>query len=92
MYKYILSYDLNGRVPTHAQIDEQIRSIATEYARILETVWYIRTNLTLEQVYANANAILSANDRLIVVDARRAIYRNLLVDTASLQRSWAKAA
>lgn len=89
---YILSYDLNGRTPTHAQMDAHIRAFAAEYGRILETVWYIRSSATLEQVYEYMNRLLSLNDRIIVIEARNAWVRNLLIQIPSLQEAWAKAA
>jgi hypothetical protein len=92
MTNYILSYDLNGSVPTHRQMDERIRSTCFQYGRILETVWYIRSAWTLEQMYQHINAILSPNDRVAIVEAEDMCFRNLLVSVASLQGAWSQAA
>lgn len=89
---YIISYDLNGPVPTHAQMDKHIGDLATEYGRILETVWYIRSSLPMSQLAERINAKLSLNDRLMVVEAKDAWVRNLLVPTPNLRQAWAKAA
>lgn len=89
---YIVSYDLNGRVPSHAEMDRHIRAFAAEYGRILETVWYVRSSATLQQVYTYLNQKLSLNDRIIVIEARNAWVRNLLVQTSSLQEAWLRAA
>lgn len=89
---YIVSYDLNGPVPTHAQMDAHIAKFAVEYGRILETVWYVRSGLSCEAVYNYMNSILSPNDRIIVVDAKDMWMRNLLLDIPSIQQAWAKAA
>ena len=91
-YNYIVSYDLNGSVPTHAAMDKHIAAFSTMYGRILETVWYVQTSLPLEATYNYLNRILSENDRIIVVEANDAYVRNLLIQTPSLQQAWAKAA
>ena len=88
MTNYILSYDLNGSVPTHRQMDEHIHSACFQYGRILETVWYIRSDWTLEQLYRHINAILSPNDRVAIVEAKDMWFRNLLVSIESLQGAW----
>ena len=89
MANYIVSYDLNGSTPTHAQMDAHIAKQATwSRGRILETVWYIGTSDCQTAVYDHINAILSSNDRLIVVTASSARFRNLLITDASLLASW----
>ena len=90
MANYIVSYDLNGSHPTHAEMDKHIETAGWARARILETVWYIGTQASLRQVYDHINSILSKNDQLIVVDAREAIFRNLLVSNESLAAAWEK--
>jgi hypothetical protein len=89
---FILTYDLNGPRPSHAEMDRHIAAFAAEYGRILETVWYIRSSATLQQVYDYMNSKLSLNDRIMVIEARNAHVRNLLVPTENLQEAWAKAA
>ncbi|MGE0665753.1 MAG: hypothetical protein AB7O49_04255 [Sphingomonadales bacterium] len=88
MANYVVSYDLNGKNPTHAEMDAHIKRAGWAYGRILETVWYIGTTATTKQVYEHINAILSTNDRVIVVKATDAWFRNLLVSDDSLQKAW----
>jgi hypothetical protein len=92
MKRYFVSYDLNGRTPTHAEMDKHIGRVATEYARVLETVWYVTSPFTLKQLYERLDHNLSANDRILVIEAENAYFRNLLVPSKALQDSWAKAA
>ena len=89
MANYIVSYDLNGSTPTHKQMDDHIaKKPGWARGRVLETVWYIGTTDTKATVYNHFNAILSANDRLLVVVASDATWRNLLLTDESLQKAW----
>lgn len=88
MANYVVSYDLNGKIPTHEQMDKHIAASGWDRGRILETVWYIGTSATIEEVYAYFNAILSPNDRIIVVRGAQAHFRNLLINNSSLQEAW----
>lgn len=88
MANYIISYDLNGRTPTHAQMDAHLNSGGYTRARILETVWYVKAPHDLNTVFSYINRILSDNDRLLVVQAMNAQVRNLLVDLDSLRKAW----
>ena len=89
MANYIVSYDLNGSTPTHKQMDAHVaKKAGWTRGRVLETVWYIGTRDSQSDVYSHFNAILSSNDRLLVVTATSASWRNLLIDTSSLQKAW----
>jgi hypothetical protein len=89
MANYIVSYDLNGSTPTHAQMDKHVATkTGWTRGRVLETVWYIGTSDTLSDVYKHFNAVLSANDRLLVVKASAANWRNLLLTDDSLKKAW----
>ncbi len=93
MANYIVSYDLNGPVPTHAQIDKHMRSSgAAKVGRVLETVWYLTTPSDLDAVFAYVNRILGINDRVLVVEASNMKMRNLLASNAAIQAAWAEAA
>lgn len=88
MKNLIVSYDLNGNVPTHAEMDKHIKAGCFQYARILETVWFVKTNYTAREMFEYMNSILSANDRLIVVEASDGIWRNLLINAQALEGAW----
>ena len=93
MSNYVITYDLNGSTPTHAQMDAHIRNSGAEKTgRILETVWYIKTPSSMQAVYKYVNRILSTNDRVIVVEASDMMMRNLLVQHSAIQNVWAEAA
>ncbi|MDP9422619.1 MAG: hypothetical protein M3Q19_07285 [Pseudomonadota bacterium] len=90
MPNYFVSYDLNGKTPTHAQMDKHLEKAGYGRGRILETVWYVKANANLDAVYNYVNSILSVNDRLIVIEAHNAITRNLLISNELLAGAWNK--
>lgn len=88
MPNYFVSYDLNGQTPTHTQMDAHLKKIGECVHRILETVWYINSSSTEEEIFKYANSILSANDGLVVVTASGCRWRDLLVSDQALQACW----
>lgn len=88
MTNYIVSYDLNGPRPSHAEMDEHLQSLGAVVGRILETVWYVGYSGSLSDLYDHVQAILSSNDLLVVIEARESIWNKLLVSSESLQAAW----
>ncbi len=88
MANYFVSYDLNGRNPTHAEMDKHLKKLGKCVLRVLETVWYVRSQKSAEQLYNYVNSILSSNDRVLVIDARNCHWRNLLVSDQAIQNCW----
>lgn len=89
MANYIVSYDLNGSKPTHAEMDKHMEEAGWSRGRILETVWWVGTSSTLADVRKHVKAILSDNDQFIVVLAEEASWHNLLISDDSLKDAWA---
>ncbi len=89
MANFIVSYDLNGPTPSHHEMDEHLRLASWKYGRLLETVWYVRsdhhTHVSLRDYVAS---ILGTEDQLLVVECRSAAWQNLLVRDASLKEAW----
>jgi len=85
---YIVSYDLNGPRPTHAELDAHIHKASGHYGRVLETVWYVGTDWSLVELHDHLKSILRPEDRLLVVQASDATWYNLLVRTDSLRGAW----
>ncbi len=90
MANYIVSYDLNGSTPTHKQMDDHLATLGVSRGRILETVWYVAYSGSTDQLFEHVNKILSGNDRLIVIAANNAVFRNLLIKNQSLSEAWMK--
>lgn len=79
MPHFLISYDLNGPLPTHKQVDEHLSKVSVQQGRVLETVWYARCGGTAAQLRDYLDRILTKNDQVIVVEISIAAWRNLLV-------------
>jgi hypothetical protein len=88
MANYIVSYDLNGPNPSHKQMDDHLAKIGAARARILETVWYVGSTLSRDDLMNHVRSILSLNDQVIVVEALEATFRKLLVTDDSFKNAW----
>lgn len=88
MANFIVTYDLNGPTPTHAQMDAHLSKLSGRHGRVLETVWYVGCWQTEGQLRDHVQSILSQNDQLLVVRATEAAWFQLLVTNASLVEAW----
>jgi hypothetical protein len=88
MANFVLTYDLNGSVPSHSWVDTVLQRIGATRARILETVWYVGWPGGPDDLFNAVNSMLSLDDRLIVVEANEAVFRNLLVDDQGISAAW----
>lgn len=88
MKNFIVSYDLNGHTPTHAQMDKHIKAGCYQYGRILETVWFIQYKGTAEDLFNYLWRIMSPNDRLMVVEGKQAVFANLLIKDNAVVTAW----
>lgn len=90
MANYFASYDLNGQKPTHKEMDDHLKKLGSCVHRVLETVWYIKTDKTKSDLYKYMNSILSNNDRVLIIVASDCTWRNLLVSDQTLKNCWNK--
>jgi hypothetical protein len=90
MANYIFSYDLNGKQPTHGEMDKHIKESPYATGRLLETVWYVGASASAEAVTGYLTSILSTNDRYILVTATDMTFQKLLVKEDSLLTAWTK--
>lgn len=88
MANFFVSYDLNGKTPTHAEMDAHLKKIGKCVHRVLETVWYVHSNHTQKSLYDYVNGILSNNDGVIIIEANDCYFRNLLVTKEAIQNCW----
>ena len=90
MANFIVSYDLNGPIPSHRQVDDVLRGLGA--SRVLETVWWIGYAGTAAALRDRLKTTLRSEDRLLVIEAKSAAWNNLLVNGDSLIRAWNNAA
>lgn len=88
MTNFIVSYDLNGDVPSHTQVDEALANLGAARGRILETVWYVGYSGSLETLFNAVDGLMTKNDQVAVIEASNMMYRNLLVTDNSIQANW----
>jgi len=87
MSVYLVSYDLNGKTPSHKQMDEHMASLGWRAGRALETVWIVATPDSLETVYDKVTSILSGNDTVFVGHLQSAKFDNLLISESGLRKA-----
>jgi hypothetical protein len=92
MANYIVTYDLNGPFPTHRQMDEHLSRLTTARGRILETVWWVKSPGTAEQLRDQVATILGKEDLLLVVQAASAAWTKLLVPDVNFKQAFERAA
>jgi hypothetical protein len=88
MSNFIVSYDLNGPRPSHAEMDRHLEKLGVARGRILETVWYVGYSGTQKQLRDHIQTILGKEDLLIVVHANSAAWTKLLVSDEALTSAW----
>lgn len=66
MNKYIVSYDLI-KVRDYKDVHEKLKSFGG-WARPLESVWVIKSSLTISEVRDEMQKVLDSDDKLIVME------------------------
>ena len=91
MANFIVSYDLNGPVPSHAQMDEHLTRLPNATTgRILESVWYVGYPGSAEDLFKYVQQILQKSDRLAVVAGVGMMWQSLLVTDQAMKAAWEK--
>jgi len=78
MSTILVSYDLNKPGKDYPKLWEHLRSY-NAYAKPLESVWLVKTNLTALQVCDAAKKYVDQNDKIFTIDvtSRNAAWINL---------------
>ena len=85
MANYIVSFEFSGPRLTDQDMDQHMGKAGWVRRKILESAWYVSADESTSDVFNRLQKTLSPNDRLIVVNAAEALWRNLLIPDASLQ-------
>jgi len=78
MNTYLISYDLIRPGKDYPNLISHLKSYG-KWARPLESVWFVKSALTAEQIRNAARAHMDANDKMLVIDVtkRAAAWVNL---------------
>ncbi|WP_168798042.1 hypothetical protein [Pacificoceanicola onchidii] len=87
MASYLISYDLNGPVPSHKQMDDLIRKISARAGRVLETVWWVEFHGSAAQLRDRLLSTLRSEDRLFVCACKEAAWFNTLLNNVALKEA-----
>ncbi|MCB1443051.1 MAG: hypothetical protein KDJ72_08510 [Methyloceanibacter sp.] len=87
MSDFVITYDLNNPGQNYAAVEKAIKACG-EAGRVLETVWYLSSAMTGDQVLAKVWAAMDGTDRLLVVDARAAWGQNIGDRWNIIDRCW----
>jgi len=88
MANFIVSYDLNGPKPSHAEMDKHLEKIGAQRGRILETVWYVGATTDCVRLMNHIQQILGKEDLLFVCEADAAAWTKTLVCDSSLEKAF----
>lgn len=66
----LIAYELNAQSQTRPQLTEAIMALGEAWARPLETVWMLRTNLAAEAIEARLAPLLDEHDGLMIQETR----------------------
>jgi len=66
----LIAYDLSHTTAQRSQIAELLMAIGEAWARPLDTVWMVRTSLSVEAVEARLAPLLGADEGLMVQETR----------------------
>ena len=92
MANMLVTYDLNGRYPSHRQMDDLIPKLGVASGRLLETVWWLDYPGTAAALRDRLQTILGSEDLLLVVECKSAAWTKLLVNNESFKSAFNKAA
>lgn len=66
----LIAYDLSNATACRTQIAELLMTVGEAWARPLDTVWMVRTSLSVEALETRLAPLLGSDDGLMVQDAR----------------------
>ena len=92
MANFIITYDLNGPIPSHKQMDDHLAQLTAKRGRVLETVWWVSYPGTAAQLRDQVKTILGREDLLLVIEASSAAWTKTLINSDSLIAAWNEAA
>ncbi len=87
MSNYVVTYDLYNPGQNYAAVEKAVQACG-KAGKILQTVWYLSSSMTGEQIRSKVWAAMDANDRLLVVEAKMAWGQNIGENWNVIERHW----
>lgn len=85
MANYVIAFDTAAHA---AAAEKRIQSLEPGKARkLLDSVWFLHSAKSGEQIYEHVNSALGEGDRLIVIESAAATYRDLLTPALELGKA-----
>jgi hypothetical protein len=83
-----ISYDLKSPGQDYSKIISEIKTMGS-WAKVLESLWFVSTNLSTSDVVSKLKTKIDYNDSIIVIDAKNnnASWNNLNNETANFIKS-----
>lgn len=92
MNNLLIAYDLNDPGQNYPAVAASIRSLGGWY-KLQYSLFYVQSELTMEQAYNRIRLVMDANDKLMVANAYDMTFGNYTgTDIAAIQDAWAVAA
>lgn len=76
MLNVFIAYDLTFPGQKYAAVEAAVRRLGSA-VKLLNTTWYVRTTLSLDQIRTQVSAVMDLNDKLLIIDAANATGWNL---------------
>lgn len=86
MNSYLINYDLRSPNRDYTSLIQAIKSY-NYYASCLESCWYIKTDVSIENIRRHLSSTMDLNDSLLVVDFTSAAWTNLPVPVSNYLKS-----
>lgn len=73
MKTYLISYDLGGPElrNDYSVLVTKIKSLGLGWAKVLQSVWLIRTNHEKEYIMTHLRSVVDINDKIIIMEVTK---------------------
>lgn len=86
----IISYDLISPGQDYSKVSDKIKTLGS-WAKVLESLWYLRTEFTSKQVRDALAQVTDRNDKIFVAECSDAAWSNLSEEVSNfISDQWSK--
>ena len=87
MANYFVTYDLYDPGQNYEAVEKAVQQCG-DAGKVLQTVWYLSSAMSGEQIRSKVWSAMDANDRLLVIEARMAWGQNIGDRWSVIARHW----